>query len=181
MHLAPSLAKSHPGPLGDTLATVYRDPDRGPTDICELPPWYCYDEVLNRTNTPSDSRAIIPSFESVGLGAIAVSYRGAQRLLYHLSFKGLDDGVDWGIQKLLASGQLRGWTVVPPLIGNWKVGGPADSDLIEIWDLQEARNTNGRSPNLSQSARQALVREFERPDDGFWTEDKWRAMGIAVS
>ncbi|KAK9329105.1 hypothetical protein V1520DRAFT_187715 [Lipomyces starkeyi] len=85
--------------------------------------WFCWGDIMKYTQVNETRRAIYPSFESVGLSAIAVAYRGAERLLYYLSFKEIVDTLDYSIVDLLRS---HGWTVIPPLMSEWKMHGKAD-------------------------------------------------------
>lgn len=160
LHLGISNVTIPPEPF-DRVSIEYHDETLTPgpyrdTD-CEGKgkPWYCFSPYLSRLELPEQSRAIIPSYRPVGLVAIAVSFTGAQRLLYLLSWKGLDEGLDWSIRDQLATGQLSGWTILPPLFGSWTTS-KSDSDIRHTGAYKAADNLKGRARGIGESARQQL-------------------------
>ncbi|KAK9322268.1 hypothetical protein V1517DRAFT_323911 [Lipomyces orientalis] len=176
MHIAPSKANMAPAPRNKAFVK-YNDPYRAKDSVanngCTGPQgWFCWDDIMAFTNLNETQRTIYPSYESVGLSAIAVSYRGAQRLLYYLSYKELVDTLDYSIADLLRKGALRGWTVTPPLMSEWKTHGKSDSDLKKVGSNNpedKPGNMNGRSAGVAHSARKALTENLEGED--YWKNE----------
>ncbi|KAK9371405.1 hypothetical protein V1509DRAFT_650987 [Lipomyces kononenkoae] len=173
MHLATSKAVMAGSPRNKAFIK-YNDPYRassevannGCTDNSNGKKWFCFGDVMSFAKLNETERAIFPSYESVGLSAIAVSYRGAQRLLYYLSYKELVDTLDYSITDLLKKGAVRGWTVTPPLMSEWKTHGKSDSDLKHVGSATPPGNGNGLSAGVAHSARKALAENFEGED--YW-------------
>ncbi|KAK9311540.1 hypothetical protein V1522DRAFT_417586 [Lipomyces starkeyi] len=174
MHLATSKANMAATPRNKAFIK-YNDPYRASSDVanngCTGPNgWFCWGDIMAYTKLNETQRAIYPSYESVGLSAIAVSYRGAQRLLYYLSYKELVDTLDYSIADLLRKGALRGWTVTPPLLSEWKTHGKSDSDLKKVGStLGLPGNMNGVSAGVAHSARKALTENLEGED--YWKNE----------
>ncbi|KAK9466186.1 hypothetical protein V1512DRAFT_264063 [Lipomyces arxii] len=183
MHLATSKVHMAPPPR-DVAFTVYNDPYRAPDDTVNNgcmkgdtnAGWFCFQHITKHCHLNQTNRAIFPSYESVGLSAIAVSYRGAQRLLYHLSYKELIDTLDYSIMNLIKDGNLRGWTVSPPIMSEWKIKGASDSDLKTLKSLgNSGGNMAGISAGIMHSARKALTEHLE--GDDYWKSEApyWNA------
>ncbi|KAK9330351.1 hypothetical protein V1520DRAFT_385010 [Lipomyces starkeyi] len=174
MHLATSKANMAAAPRNKAFIK-YNDPYRASSDVanngCTGPNgWFCWGDIMVYTKLNETQRAIYPSYESVGLSAIAVSYRGAQRLLYYLSYKELVDTLDYSIADLLRKGALRGWTVTPPLLSEWKTHGKSDSDLKKVGlNSGLPGNMNGVSAGVAHSARKALTENLEGED--YWKNE----------
>lgn len=148
-----------------TAAKVYQDSSPAATlkgDCDPATAFFCFKPVLDGVNAPQGSRVFMPSHGALGLASIAVTRRGAQRLLYLLSWRGLDTGLDWSIRDELDKGTLKGWTVLPPLFGSWVPGGggSGDSDInkgAEGVDLQaKGGNLKGISRGTADSVRTRL-------------------------
>lgn len=157
---------------------------QGCSDITEPntgDPAFCWGPMLENLGVPEDSRAILPSYHSIGLPAIAVTYEGAQRILYELSWKSLDNTLDWGIHKLLRAGRIRGLTVLPPLFGMYKIGDAADSDLVGV-EGDRKSPIEGHSEGIERSVRLALNEEFGGASRGpsRWSRKYWAEFGINV-
>lgn len=60
----------------------------------------------------------------------------------------------------------------------WKLGGPADSDLMSFGHDSHSQ-IEGHSPGIEQSARQALTEQFE-PRLSCWTSEYWQRLGVQV-
>jgi hypothetical protein len=177
LHLGASRVVSGPAPFS-TLATIYPDLSPPGTHRGDCEPdkhWFCFGPVMKLLAVPAQSRAIIPSHRSLGLAAIAVSLRGAQRLLYLLSWRSLDKTLDWSISAELESGRVKGWTVMPPLFGTWAPGGGGfgDSDInkgAEGLDLQaNGGNIKGVSRGTADSVRSRFSELIE-------SESRWDVL-----
>ncbi|KAK9233958.1 hypothetical protein V1525DRAFT_367713 [Lipomyces kononenkoae] len=187
MHLATSKANMAAAPRNKAFIK-YNDPYRPTSEVANNGctgsgdrKWFCFGDVMTFTKLNETERAIYPSYESVGLSAIAVSYRGAQRLLYYLSYKELVDTLDYSIADLLKRGALRGWTVTPPLMSEWKTHGKSDSDLKHVGSATPPGNANGQSAGIAHSARKALAENFEGEDywkneAPYWNRDHDKAV-----
>ncbi|KAK9469416.1 hypothetical protein V1512DRAFT_256199 [Lipomyces arxii] len=173
IHFGPSKANMAPQPR-DKVYTAYNDPYRASTAVANNAcshPWFCWSRIMSSTGLNETERVIFPTFETVGLSAIAISYRGAQKLLYQLSFKELTNTLDLSMAKLVQQGQLRGWTVIPPLMSEFKTRGQADSDLKSLVGSKRGRgNLQGKSAGVAHSARKALTEQLENGD--YWVEEK---------
>lgn len=175
LHLANSRIGMPPPPF-DTLHTSYYDPYRHPGHRTGNDGWFDWKSVMVKTDTPSSHRAIIPCHRCIGLAALAVSFKGAQRMLYELSWTGLDRGLDHSIQKLLADGKLSGWTVAPPIMGVWTVGDKTDSDIQ--FNGAAARkaagskgNMGGKAANIAHSGRKAMGEMLAR--EPYWQLERF--------
>ncbi|KAL3428414.1 glycosyltransferase family 25 protein [Phlyctema vagabunda] len=179
LHLGVSRIGAAPEPFNH-IAIPYHDASlpTGPVqdvDCTEGRPWYCFSKYTQAVQMPDQSRVILPSYEPIGLVAIAVTLKGAQRLLYLLGWKSLETGLDWSIRDLMREGDLSGWTVVPPLFGSWTTGTGADSDLRDgiKSKVESSNNLKGQGRGLRESARQHLK-------DVMSTENRWQRLQKAV-
>jgi GR25 family glycosyltransferase involved in LPS biosynthesis len=103
-------------------------------------------------------RIIAPSWDPICLVGYAVTRKGAQKLLYETSIKGIHVPVDLHMVGLVQDGILNAYTVIPPLISPMIVNDKSDSDINgnakdesiteHVWER--------RSENLKKSARAAL-------------------------
>jgi len=161
MHLGISNITMPPAPYHKSF-TAYHDPTLRAgvyrdAHCQKKKTWYCFAPSLKALKTPQQSRAIIPSHGPIGLVAIAVTFRGAQRLLYLLSWqgKGLGDGLDCAIRDYMREGDLKGWTVIPPLFGSWTTDA-GDSDIRVGATDSPANNMKGSPRGVEDSVRQHL-------------------------
>lgn len=191
MHLGAMFIKQAPEPY-DGIYSHYPDPD-GPldpscSDMKEPTSGeavFCYGPLLEQLQIPRGDRLLLPSHSSIGLAALAVTLEGARRILFELSYNRLDHTLDWSIQDLTRRGLLRGWTIVPPLFGQYKVGDKADSDLSRLGKGEGPKlsQLDGISYGLERSARKALNDTFFGPDlrPNRWTTEYWRGIGVDVA
>lgn len=159
MHLGVSRISASPNRDG-RMPTAYHDPTLPQGSYQDIDcqhggPWYCFSDFLKSLDTPGQSRVMTPSHEPIGLVALAVTLRGAQRLMYLLSWRGLDDGLDWSIRDYVKAGNLTGWTVVPPLFGSWNAD-KGDSDINSGVVSKPSNNLKGKSRGVRDSAREHL-------------------------
>jgi hypothetical protein len=138
---------------------IYRDPSL-PTgayqDIDCHGNWYCYSKYLQAVKVPEQSRSIASSYEPIGLVALAVTFKGAQKLLYLLSWSGLETGLDESIRNAIRDGELLGFTVVPPLFGSWTTSTAADSDIRADGRSKAPNNLKSHARGIKGSVRQLL-------------------------
>ncbi|KAK9446752.1 uncharacterized protein V1518DRAFT_422968 [Limtongia smithiae] len=164
IHFAASKVVPPPAPF-NTLAKysdVYRQSTETANNAC-FAGWFCWREQMKKAGLTEQERYISPSYDTVGLAAIAVSFRGAQRLLYFLSYKELTDTLDNSVSALLQQGYVHGWSVVPPLMAEWKINSITDSDLntIDLGQIGGPDNSKGKSAGIANSVRKHLSKEFE--------------------
>ncbi|KAF3915589.1 hypothetical protein ABW21_db0206977 [Orbilia brochopaga] len=175
MHLGTSRNIMAPPPL-NRLYSRYDDPYSTPRSLvgtdnpCGMK-FFCWNDILKQTKTADNQRVVFPSYEPVGLVALAVSYRGARKMLYDLSWRGLDTSMDFGVRDGCQRGYLKCWSVAPPIMSSWRVQGAGDSDLrnggkgspgLGVGNLQ------GEGVGLGWSARKQLQLEFEGHD--YWKD-----------
>ncbi|KAK6349439.1 hypothetical protein TWF696_005723 [Orbilia brochopaga] len=175
MHLGTSRNIMAPPPL-NRLFYRYDDPYSTPRTLtgtdnpCGLH-FFCWTDILKQTKTADNQRVIFPSYEPVGLVALAVSFQGARKMLYDLSWRGLDTSMDFGVRDGCQRGYLKCWSVTPPIMSSWRVQGAGDSDLrnggkgtpgVGVGNLQ------GEGVGLGWSARKQLQSEFEGHD--YWKD-----------
>ncbi|KAK7202366.1 hypothetical protein BZA70DRAFT_103920 [Myxozyma melibiosi] len=162
----------------DQAFTVYTDEYRAPNHITKNPcnpfGYFCWEGLMKHAKLKENQRAIYPTHESVGLSAFAVTYTGAQRLLYQLSYKELTDTLDRSISKLTMQGAVRGWTVIPPMMGEFKVDSGKDTNLNVKADMfsKDVSNLKGHGPGLLRSARQSLTETWEGDSANYWVSEK---------
>ncbi|KAK9234023.1 hypothetical protein V1525DRAFT_439805 [Lipomyces kononenkoae] len=111
-------------------------------------------------NDVGKKRLISPAYGPFCTMGYAVTRRGAQRLLLHLSYLRLRGPVDMDMMWTLQEGKIRGYSVTPPPFSAWKVGGPKDSDNKPT-PVGGKGNKGGWSRNIKSSARVAMVHELE--------------------
>ncbi|KAK7206463.1 hypothetical protein BZA70DRAFT_309322 [Myxozyma melibiosi] len=186
LHFAASKIHTAPAPR-DKARTVYNDPFRAPTsvvkDACTDRGWFCFIELMKDAGVDEGRRAIVPTFDTVGLSAFAVSLRGAKRLLYYLSYKELVDTLDLSISDAFQKGHLRGWTVIPPIMAEWKTNGIGDSDL-KIFDDKFPKgqgNSVGSSAAMHWSMRAGIKSTIE--GGSYWEEEEtsWKMASQGIS
>lgn len=75
LHLGASRIRGPNAPF-DKVFSLYADPDRPKNPGCpnHFWKWFCWNEKLKELNVPAGHRAILPSNDTVGLSAIAVTY-----------------------------------------------------------------------------------------------------------
>ncbi|KAJ5256848.1 hypothetical protein N7478_012952 [Penicillium angulare] len=138
---------------------IYQDPNApehekpGRSYMLELEVW-----GVNTTEQPN-VRVVAPSLYSVGALGYAVTRRAAQILLYNLGgYRGLQSPVDLDMISMVQQGILKAYTVIPPLITPFWVGGAKDGDINEEKYTEErSENRVLGSENLKNSARLALA------------------------
>ncbi|KAK9326709.1 hypothetical protein V1520DRAFT_372565 [Lipomyces starkeyi] len=117
-------------------------------------------------------RVLAPAYSTLKTTAYAITRRGAQRLLFLLSYIGdLKHGdVDQDITRLFQEGRLRGYSLTPPAFSQFKVGGTKDSDNENLLGSQEGKgNLRGWSPDLNVSARKSMAKSLKLEN---WNEYK---------
>ena len=137
---------------------VYQDPNApeydqvGRTYKLELEVW-----GVNTSESTNSMRVVAPSWYPVGALGYAVTRSAAQTLLYNLGgYQGLQSPVDLAMIRLIQKGILDAYTVIPPLITPFWVGGARDSDINEKYTGERSEQRVLGSENLRNSARLAL-------------------------
>ncbi|KAK6542901.1 hypothetical protein TWF694_006840 [Orbilia ellipsospora] len=126
--------------------------------------FFCWNDIIQQTRSGDKQRVIFPSYQPVGLVSLAVSFKGAQKMVYDLSWKALDTSMDFGVRNGCERGFLKGWSVAPPIMSSWRVKGSGDSDLRNGGKGAGgvgAGNMKGEGQGLGWSARKALQNQFE--------------------
>ena len=181
LHMGNSWIRTAEAPY-DKIHVHYPDPDRQTHPGCpqdfEPQGSYCWGPLLEQLAVPAGHRALVPSFDSVGLTAIAVTQRGARKILFQMAWNRLETLTDWSIRNLLMRGDVEGWDVVPPLFGQYKIGGALDSDIDgrpEIQVPETASWTLGSSMGIERSAKAALAEQLSPAVDrpGRWSSQYW--------
>lgn len=146
-------------------------------NLQNLPPYYLYQdpnapeyEELGQsyrlelevwgvnTSEQTNYRVIAPSWYPVGALGYAVTRSAAQTLLYNLGgYKGLQSPVDLAMISMIQKGILEAYTIIPPLITPFWVGGARDSDINEEKYMEERGERVLGSENLRKSARLTLA------------------------
>ncbi|KAF3925863.1 hypothetical protein ABW20_dc0103961 [Dactylellina cionopaga] len=185
MHLGTSKNLMAPPPL-NSLYHRYKDEYTTPRAMtkrnspCGDRDFFCWNDIIKMTGMEDNERVVFPSYQPVGLVSLAVSYRGAQKMLYDLSWKGLDMSMDWGVRDGCTRGFLKGWSVTPPIMSSWRVRGAGDSDLRNNGkgDIGVGNgNMKGEGIGLAWSSRKALQQEFEGFD--YWKDGTYGWFGSA--
>lgn len=142
--------------------------------------YFCWKPLLRATNAWTQSRVVVPTYDTVGLSSFAVTYSGAKRLLYHLSYKELTDTLDRSIATLFKDGELHGWSVVPPLMSEWKVDGKRDTNLRtqDPGRTIGSGNMKGHSAGLKWSVRKQMAIDLEVDD--YWENEKHYWSNVRV-
>lgn len=174
IHLASSKIRVAPAPRNGAYAR-YDDSYRAPMSVveaaCTERGWFCFGDLMKQTKVSEGRRSIIPTYNTVGLSSFAVSNRGARRLLYYLSYKELVDTLDLSIADAFQKGNLRGWTVIPPLMAEWKTNGIGDSDLKKFEaGFPIGDNKGGSSAAMHWSVRGELAQAMEGED--YWKNEE---------
>ncbi|KAJ5711942.1 hypothetical protein N7488_006098 [Penicillium malachiteum] len=140
-----------PAPYGSGWDILYVGSSSNIPNLNNLPPHYIYQDPnapeygqVGRqyrleleiwgvnTSEHTNSRVVAPSWYPVGALGYAVTRSGAQTLLYNLGgYNGLQSPVDLAMISLIQKGILDAYTVIPPLITPFWVGGARDSDINE--------------------------------------------------
>ncbi|KAJ6788337.1 hypothetical protein PWT90_06329 [Aphanocladium album] len=145
------------------LSHAYEDVDA--PDVTEMS--FAYQKELEYWGASalkkSRVRVIAPSWYPVCTVGYAVTFSGAQKLLYMVGNEGgVSAPVDLAMISRIQSGHLRSLTIVPPLITPWKTGTVSDSDID---DLEKSKDELPRgSENLRRSGRVALAAALDRND-----------------
>lgn len=176
MHLGTSKNLMAPPPYNN-LFHRYNDRYTTPRSLtyrttpCGDRDFFCWNDIIKQTQAADDQRVIFPSYQPIGLVSLAVSYRGAQKMLYDLSWKGLDASMDFGVRDACRRGFLKGWSVTPPIMSSWRVRGAGDSDLRNGGKGSPGvgvGNMQGEGIGLGWSARKNMQQEFEGHD--YWKD-----------
>ncbi|KAF2814092.1 uncharacterized protein BDZ99DRAFT_380318 [Mytilinidion resinicola] len=129
-------------------------------------------QVWNMTQ-PDQMRITSPTFKPLCLQGYSLSHRGAMRMLYHNGgYLGLAAPIDLEIAWRTAEGKLSGYTLTPPAISAWRVGGGKDSDNDPVTDKEEIKasgNSGGKSFGLKKSVRKNLEALLGK---NYWEEMK---------
>ncbi|KAK9350904.1 hypothetical protein V1505DRAFT_381669 [Lipomyces doorenjongii] len=128
-----------------------------------------------RANNVGKKRLLSPAYGPFCTMGYAVTRRGAQRLLLNLGYLSLRGPVDMDMMWKLQEGKLRGYSVTPPLLSAWRVGGQKDSDNKHDSKLSVSGkgNEGGWSRNIKNSARIEMVKELAMDN---W-QDYYRRTG----
>ena len=143
--------------------TVYRDP-YAPVDegLRTYDRDYFKKLQIDYPTSGPGMRAIHHAKRPICTYGYAVSRKGAERLLYNVGYRGLNSAVDLVISDNVNAGRLTGMMVWPPVFTSWRVGGSKDSDISGA-PGKDTGNLQGRSFSLKNSARKAMIKEFEEP------------------
>jgi len=135
--------------------------------ISELEGW----GVRVKDNT--HKRVLAPSWYPICTIGYAVTQRGAQRLLYNVGgVKRIGSPVDLAMTDQIKKGHLKAYTIIPPLITAWKIGGVQDSDIdnikVDEGPSKEDKNVEVGSKNLWNSARVQMNETLGNQYPGTW-------------
>jgi hypothetical protein len=127
-------------------------------------------KVFNQTES-AGIRVISPTYKPICLMGYGVSRMGAMRLLYNIGgWKPLGRPVDNEIAWHTSDGRLSGYTLTPPAITSWRVGGSQDSDndpgMKNMTPVSEGPS-KGNSVGMKNSIRKHLDTYFEK---NYWKE-----------
>ncbi|KAK9461814.1 uncharacterized protein V1516DRAFT_264050 [Lipomyces oligophaga] len=111
-------------------------------------------------------RAISPTWGPACTMAYAITRRGAQRLLFQLSYLTLRGPVDNEMAWRSEDGKFHSYTVNPPIFNAFHVGGSKDSDNVNHASASKS-NSEGVSLNIDRSIRKAL---FEMNNIDIWKD-----------
>lgn len=121
--------------------------------------------MWNLTDTEG-IRVIAPTFQPICLMGYGLSRMGAMRMLYQIGgWRPFGHPVDNEIAWRTGEGVLSGYTLQPPAIVSWRVGGAQDSDNdagMNAKPVQSLGNMNGKSVGLKNSVRKSLEKFFEK-------------------
>ncbi|KAL9107229.1 MAG: hypothetical protein Q9227_007853 [Pyrenula ochraceoflavens] len=102
-------------------------------------------------------RLVTRSHDPTCLSAYAVTLKGASKLLYELSYNKLEAAIDNDMGRLTRDGQLPGLIVTPPMVGQYKTGSRADSDIDGGNNAEKVPGGKGNKPDsVERSMRQEL-------------------------
>lgn len=153
------------------IAHVYEDDTVPPVDMIKSDFVRLLAQVGLQEDEIAGKRSITPTWKPTCTMGYAITKRGAQRMLLHMSYLGLNHPVDIEIAEHTQLGELFGYNLTPPPFSAWRVGGKKDSDNKANQDPNEpmstAGNRNGDSLNIRVSARKAMVHDL--------TFDTWEA------
>jgi GR25 family glycosyltransferase involved in LPS biosynthesis len=169
--------QNEPNPQRTDLQWTYSDPHTPKKEQLES----CFVKEMEQDfHVPADKglRIVSPTFGPICLQGYALSRRGAQRLLYHLSYIGLKRETDNSVADMHRKGVMNGYTLTPPIFSRWRVGGAKDSDNMPQNEKQKANpdgrgNVGGSSKNLKGSARLKMTLPWQ---DGGLLMNAWDEM-----
>lgn len=132
-------------------------------------------EITERGVTLTDSttkRLITPAYNPTCTTGYAVTYAGAERLLYNIGgVKGIHSPVDNAMADQEKNGWIKGYTILPPVLSMWKVGGEKDSDIDDVAEQERKGGYAMGSENLRSSMRRKL--ESDLGNSLMGTDDYW--------
>jgi hypothetical protein len=109
-----------------------------------------------QVNDHTRQRLITNAGEPVCTIAYALTQNGAKKLLYNVGgYKGIDAPVDVAMASTIKAGLVKGVTVLPPLIVDFKLDEKSDINKEPV--KEPIGPLQGTSENLRQSARKALA------------------------
>lgn len=152
------------------LHYVYQDPH---TDKLENQPDWVKKDVTKVWNlTESEGiRVLSPSYEPLCLMGYGVSRMGAMRMLYRIGgWLPFGHPVDNELAWRTSEGVISGYTLTPPAITSWRVGGAQDSDNDAIMNAKPVNSegpSKGMSLGMKNSVRKYLKTYFEK---NYWAE-----------
>jgi len=148
-------------------------------DLTVPPPNHRVNEVAipDMSPYPNNTRIIYSASSGFCMYGYAVSFRGAQKLLYHLSLQPYFEAVDLSISRLCGdiSKNFRCVSIFPQLINSHRAKGSMDkdTDIGDLSELREVVRVKGYTDNVVFSTRLNLER-LVNGDEGVesqWPED----------
>jgi hypothetical protein len=107
----------------------------------------------------SRKRVLASSWYPVCTIGYAITRMGAQKLLYTVgNGMGIGSPLDLTMSDRVQKGYLRAYTVIPPLVTEWKSGTVSDSDIDDLSTGTTELPTG--SANMMNSVRSALDAKF---------------------
>ncbi|KAF1998377.1 glycosyltransferase family 25 protein [Amniculicola lignicola CBS 123094] len=139
-------------------------------NVSSLPNWVRREMTTMWNLTETDGlRVISPTWSPLCTMGYGLSRMGAMRMLYQIGgWRPFGYPVDLEIAWRTAEGKLSGYTISPPAVTSWRVGGAQDSDNDAGMDasaVSSLGNIQGRSEGIKNSVRKSLA--------GFLEKDYW--------
>ena len=113
-----------------------------------------YDSIPDMAPYDNTTRIVYAASRGVCLYAYALSYRGAQKLLYHLSMRPFNNPIDLGMRQMCQD-ESRGFKCVgvfPQVIDSHRPAGPIDKDS-DIATRPDQVRDHGMTFNIVHSTR----------------------------
>ncbi|KAF2260866.1 hypothetical protein CC78DRAFT_471928 [Lojkania enalia] len=161
------------GPNLDRLDLSQVVPDEHSPKISDIHKWWQteFKTIWNLTDS-ENVRVIAPVYDPICLMGYGLTRLGALRALYHIGgWRPFGNPVDNELAWRNAEGVMQGYTLSPPPIVAWRLGGAQDSDNnadIAAKPMESKGNVAGTSIGLKNSIRKSL--------EGLLTKNYWQSM-----